>query len=177
MAMKADLIRRIRAAAVAMAAAFVFAPSCTTEINDDRVPGARVYVPFTTIGDWNLYGVHAAMESRRFIPQLREPSGYVWTAVAGAGYGGVLLTSDVYGGFLVFDLACPVERDPQVRVAVARGESEARCEKCGSTFDVFSIGGRGPGMGLTGPAASKNYALRRYNIVFGADGRYALLTN
>lgn len=177
--MKVNRLYRICAAAIVTAAALIFPASCSNDVDNDRIPAARVYVPFTTIGDWNLYGVHAAMESRRFVPQLREPAGYVWTAIASAGYGGVLLTSDVYGSLWVFDLACPVERDPQVRVAVAKGGTDARCPKCGSTYDVFGTGGRGRGVALTGPAAAKNknYSLRLYNIAFGADGRYALLTN
>ncbi len=165
---------------MAMVAALAMAQSgCSTDVDDERIPRARVYIPFTTIGDWNTCGVNAALDARRFVPQLHEPAGYQWSMIAAAGYGGVLLTCDIYGERRAFDLACPVERDPQVRVAVDRQTNVARCAKCGSTYDVFGINGIGNGIALSGPAAEghRPYALRPYTVLFGVDSRYALISN
>lgn len=173
MAIKDKLISTICAAAISMVAALVSMSACSADIDDERVPRARVYIPFTTVGDWNIFGVHAALQSRRFIPQLREPAGYVWTAISAAGYGGILLTADAFGNYWVFDLCCPVERDPQVRVEVAKGATEARCPKCGSTYDVFSLQGHP----VSGRATELGYGLRHYRVGPGrANSAYMVVS-
>lgn len=149
----------------------------SVELNDTRVPRAAVYVPFTTAADWDHFGVGGALESRRFIRSERVPSDFAYPDYSYTGYGGVLLTMDVNSEPLAFDLACPIERDPTVRVVIDRESNMAKCQQCGSSFDVFSINGEGPGAPADGPARLDGYALRSYRVVFGADGRYALITN
>lgn len=153
----------------------------SVELNDDRIPRMPVYVPFTTVSEWHAYGIGGeygaggAMQWRRFIRAERVPSGYPWPDYSYTGFGGVLLSCDVNSELHVFDLACPVERLAQVRVYIT-DNNYARCPKCGSEYDVFRIE-RSPGAPVSGPALADGYALRRYRIAFGADGRYALLTN
>ena len=161
---------------VALMAAMA-AGGCSSDINFRRIPYARVYVAFTTEGDWNVYGAPAAMDSRRFIREDRVPADYPYSELSFTGYGGVLLTCDVYGVNHVFDLACPVERQPQVRVVVDLDAALARCPKCGSTYDVFNVNGGEGGSPMGGMAAEERYGLTRYNMVYRADGRYALLTH
>lgn len=171
------LFDTLKAATLILVAAFALS-SCETDVNDERIPYARVYIPFSTAGDWINYGVSAPLDSRRFVPQLHEPANYQWLMVSAAGYGGVLLTCDVFGGYWAFDAACPVERDPQVRVAVVRADNVAKCPKCGSIYDVFGLNSAG-GVALSGPAAARKrpWALRSYTVLFGVDGRYALISN
>lgn len=164
-------------AAALLTAAVAALTSCDTDLTFERVPYARVYVAFTTEGDWHIYGATAPMESRRFIRSERVPADYPYTEMTFTGYGGVLLTQDPYGNCHAFDLSCPVERQPQVRIVVDREESLARCPKCGSTYDVFNITGSGGGTPLGGMAAKEHYGLRIYNVAWGADSRYVLLTN
>lgn len=176
MATKVKLMLTV--AATLLAATFF--SSCVNEVNDDRIPYAPVYVPFTTISEWNLYGVSGAGMVRRFIytPTLREPAGYPWIERAAAGYGGVLLTQTFYGDYWVFDAACPVERDRNVRVAYNSSTLTARCPKCGSEYDVLDTQGRGPGQAVSGPAFTPRYALSRYSISFNVSGiPYATLRN
>lgn len=170
---------KVNRMAVALVAAIfcIIASGCSTDINDDRIPYARVYIPFTTVGDWNVYGVSGALSSRRFVITLREPAGYSWPLTGASGYGGVLLTCSVFGEYWAFDLSCPVERDPQVRVAVRSSDNMAVCPKCQSVYDVFGIEGVGRGVAVQGVAATSKYALRPYNVVFATDGRYCLITN
>lgn len=164
-----------------LSALFALAGCNSVELNDERIPRMPVYVPFTTISDWHAYGIGGeygmggAMQSRRFIRSERVPASYPYPDYSYTGFGGVLLTCDVNSELHVFDLACPVERQQNVRIAITE-DNFARCAKCGSQYDVFGIE-RGPGAPVSGPALADGFALRRYRVVFGVDGRYALLTN
>ena len=77
------------------------------------------------------------------------------------------------GELYVYDLACPVEARPTVRIEVAPGATEARCPQCGSTFDIY---GATHGNPLTGPAADRGYALRRYHVHSGGPTEYRVIT-
>lgn len=161
----------------ALAAALLSVSGCySIDIDDDRVPRMAVYVPFTTEADWHTYGVGGALDSRIFIREERIPANYAYPDYSYTGYGGLLLTMDINNQPLVFDLACPVERQPGVKISISRETNLAYCSQCGSTFDVFSTAGGLAGAPVEGIALAEGYALRRYRVVFGADGRYALLT-
>lgn len=152
----------------------------TVDLNEDRIPRTAVYLPFTTPSDWHIYGIGGeygeggALQSRRFIRSERVPADYPYPEYSYTGFGGLLLTCDVASQLHVFDLACPVERQPDVRIVI-RDDNFAHCPKCGSKFDVFRIE-RNPGSPVSGPAFNEGYALRSYRIIFGADNRYALIT-
>lgn len=128
-------------------------------VDDDRIPVAPVNVVFNTVADWDIYGVNGAMQSRRFIREQREPRAFAWTANTFTGFGGILLVSDVMGEAKAYDLACPVERRADTRVAID-DEMLARCPVCGSTYDVFSLNGAPVG----GPAARDHFGLRPYHV-------------
>lgn len=152
----------------ALAAALLACAGCHT-IDDDRIPPTAVYVPFNTIGEWQVYGVGGALDYRYFIKAERQPAGFPYTQLSQTGYGGVLLACDVNGQPVAYDLACPVECRSDVRIRVVSGESYAECPVCHSTYSVFST----PyGYPLSGRAAEMGWGLRIYSVAPGAMGEY-----
>ncbi|MGL4992620.1 MAG: hypothetical protein ACRC6R_00575 [Bacteroidales bacterium] len=89
------------------------------------------------------------------------------------GYGGIL----VYYGFALdggynhyaFDLSCPVEVDPKVRVSIFESV-KARCAKCGSVYDI-QYGG---GFPIEGKASQEGYYLRSYRTFL--NGRELIIS-
>lgn len=149
---------------------------CTT-VNDDRIPVFNVNLQIDNEALWVTYGVHSFGESRRFIrtEQLREPANFPFKATTYTGFGGILLISGYnYGDYnmpLAYDLACPVELNRNVRVAVDAATFEAVCPQCKSHFNVTE----GQGRPVSGPALEQNYALRTYRVVRGSMGGYTVL--
>lgn len=139
---------------------FVIALSGCHTLDDDRIPPLSVNIVFSTVADWNVYGVSAAMDYKRFIRDERIPSNYPYTASTYTGYGGVLLVMDIMGEPRAYDLACPVEVKQSVRLTIDKETHYAVCPECKSEFDVFSL----YGYPVSGTAASKGYGLRRYNV-------------
>lgn len=147
-------------------------------VDDDRIPNVPVQINLGDMGLWNTYGVSGIGQYRYFILGygLREPAGYPYSAGSVTGYGGVLLI----GGMnplttetnvpLAYDLACPVERDPQVRVVIDSQSLEAVCPQCGSHYDVIMAGGSP----LSGPALERRFGLRRYNCLPSPGGGYII---
>ena len=144
--------------------------SCES-VDDDRIPYAPVNIAFSTVGDWQVYGVAGALATRSFIKSERLPSGFPYTDLMQTGFGGVLLVGDFEGNPRAYDLACPVERDRNVRIFVDSEELVGECPKCHSTYDIFRLGNP-----LSGEAAEKKYALRRY-AVSPAQSLYMIITN
>lgn len=170
----------LRSLVVGIFSCMVLAGCQSVDLDDERIPRSPVYVPFTTESEWHLYviggymGEGGAMQARRFIRSERVPSNYQYPDYSYTGYGGLLLTCDALSQLHVFDLSCPVERQPSVRISIGQ-DLMAHCAKCGSSFDVYGIE-RTAGSPAGGVALSNGYSLRAYRIVFGVDGRYALLT-
>lgn len=171
---------RLRLGTLLLPAA-IFLAGCHT-VDDDRIPTYAVNINISDIGSWNTYGVSGFGSSRRFIlsSSLREPSGFPYSQQSATGYGGVLLingmdpftaTTDTP---LAYDLSCPVEVKPEVRVEIEGDLYEAVCPVCGSHYDV-TMGGGSP---LSGPAATGKYkyGLRRYKCLPTANGGY-IITN
>ena len=140
--------------------------SCKT-IDDDRIPPVAVNIVFTTDGVWDRYGVSGAKTHRNFIrtSNIKEPSDFPFTANTFTGYGGVLLVGDMFGEAVAYDLACPYEVKPDVRIVVDNDAADAYCPVCGSTYDIFM----GNGHPTSGPAADRGYGLTRYRVYKG-DG-------
>ena len=81
------------------------------------------------------------------------------------GYGGVVVFHDFEDRFVAFDLACPNEVDPQVRLNVDSIPGEAICARCGAVFDI----GYGRGYPVAGDCQSP---MRQYSLsVSGYDVR------
>ena len=128
-------------------------------IDDSRIPAFPVNVTFRGQQVWDVYGVHGALDHRRFIKDLNEPAGFYYVVSDCTGFGGLLLVCDVYGTPQVYDLACPVEMQRDVRVFINKN-NEAACPKCHSTSAVFE----NYGMPLSGRAADNHWGLTRYRI-------------
>lgn len=169
--------------AIATVALLTAAVAGCTDVDDERIPMMNVRVQFTTVGDWNLYGIAGAMDTRRFIRMATgpsQPAGFPYTGLSATGFGGLLVTGTFdYSGDprmtppAVFDLACPVEQRPDTRVRPEPDNECARCPVCGSTYDIYN----GTGMPLSGPAARDRYGLRRYHAAAGSMGEYLVITN
>lgn len=156
------------------------AASSCNQVDDDRIPALPVYINLSGAGMWNSYGVAGVGISRTFIhsKDLTKPSGFPYTANSYTGFGGVLLIGGVDPFTtepnvpLAYDLACPVERDCNVRVAIDPDNLEAVCHKCGSRYDVVMAGGSPVG----GPAltGTPKYGLRRYECTPDRAGGYII---
>lgn len=134
-------------------------------LNDDRIPHMPVNIDLSNPGIWQSYGVEGVGEFDEFIigNGVVKPSGFPYTYNSATGYGGVLLiggqdpfTGDV--GPLAYDLSCPVERSPEVRVKVDLTNLDAVCPECGSHYNVITLGGAP----VEGIAKDLGYGLTRY---------------
>lgn len=151
--------------------------SCNT-VDDDRLPSMPVVINLSTPDLWSTYGVAGYGEYRIFIRSLGEPRNFPYVSNSATGYGGVLLIS----GFnpytleaavpLAYDLACPVERDPNVRVRMQTGDALpfAVCPECGSHYDVTEAGGTA----TEGPAKQRKLGMTRYECYQTSYGGYMI---
>lgn len=156
-------------------AIFFSLAGCSDSVDDNRIPYCEVHLTFRTAGEWNLYGVKGdAADYQRYIlaTDMKVPASFPYTALDRTGYGGLLIVTDVLGDLHVYDLSCPYECSPRIRVDIPSGELYARCPSCGSTYEVFSNGG----MPRSGPAAERGYALQRYAINSGGALNYRVVT-
>lgn len=138
-------------------------------IDDMRLPSAPVNIVFQSLGMWEKYGVTGAMQYRTFIKSERIPYDYPYSVSSYTGYGGVLLVSDYFGTPIAYDLSCPVECKPNVRVIVT-GENVAECPVCHSTYGIFE----GLGRPLSGIAYDRGYGLTRYVVAPTGAGGYQI---
>ena len=159
-----------------------FIPLCQgcESVDDQRIPNMPVNISIANAGLWNSYGVSGYGTNRNFIVTKRIPSGFPYASNSASGFGGVLLIEglDPFMGNtsmpLAYDLACPVERNPETRVSVDPDSYLAKCPVCGSTYDVTMQ----KGAATAGPAATGNYryALKSYYCIESGYGGY-LITN
>lgn len=146
-----------------------------SSVDDDRVPLYDVYLRLNTYALWERYGVFGYGDSNRFIRSERVPANYPYAVTEFTGFGGILLVAGAengdYTSVLAYDMACPVEAKPDVRVYVDGATFEAVCPQCGSHYNVCE-GFGGP---VSGPAAERKYGLRRYRAVAGEMGGYTIV--
>ena len=152
--------------------------ACHT-IDDDRIPNMPVNIAIADAGMWNIYGVSGFGSNRNFIISSgseREPAGFPYNSKSATGFGGVLLIEGidpftaVSAVPLAYDLACPVERLPEVRVVVNPETYFAECPVCGSCFDV-TLGAGAPVSGMAATGKYK-YGLKQYSCVPSQAGGY-----
>lgn len=81
------------------------------------------------------------------------------------GYGGILVINAGYGNTLyAYDLACPVEISPTIRV-IPNDVGEAHCPQCGSKFCISDGTGR--------PISGKSkHTLKRYRVSPQGEKKY-----
>lgn len=166
-----SLVRTFLCGALVMSA--LLTTSCN-RIDDNRIPGVGVNIVFSTPGIWAKYGISGALDTRRFIRSATSPvpADFPYTVTTYTGYGGVLLVGDVYGNPLAYDLSCPYEAKPDIRINVDRDANDAVCPVCGSTYDIFE----GQGRPTSGPAAERGYGLTRYRVLEGDALNYRVIT-
>lgn len=170
------LIRMFAAAAVLSILAI--AGGCET-VNDSRIPAMPVNINLADNGMWTAYGVSGFGDFRYFIFSAsapREPSGFPYTDRSATGYGGVLLIEgiDPFNDQAVcpmaYDLSCPVEKSPNVRVAIDVKTLEAVCPVCDSHYNVVSAAGSP----VSGEAVTLRYGLKRYSCHAASTGGYII---
>lgn len=160
-----------------MTAAAVFITGCNS-VDDGRIPAFAVTINLSSAGLWNTYGVSGFGLHREFIKELGQPGNFHYQNNTYTGYGGVLLIGgmDPYTSQtnmpLAYDLACPVECKPDVRVYVDDATFEAICPVCGSHYDVCMSGGAP----TAGPALTGNpkYRLQPYRCIQTNEGGYMI---
>lgn len=165
-----NLIRNLAVAAVCIAAGAA-AGGCK-HVSDD-LPPAGVWIVFPFEHDWRTWGVTAPLQHREFILSERLPQGFNYSAASQTGYGGVLLVGDINGAPAAYDMSCPVERKPDIRVAYDEDRNDAFCAHCGSRYSVIN----NYGQPTAGPAAERDdyRVLRTYNIATGPNGEYRVI--
>lgn len=155
------------------------AASSCHQLNDERLPSMPVYIDMSNQGIWNAYGVHGYGQFNMFLFTGKGsgnlPPGFTYTYGSATGYGGVLLISGQNAftgeaGPLAYDLSCPVERLPNVRVYVDPNTFEAVCPDCHSHYDVVEAGGAP----LSGPALASQYAMTHYECYATNGGGYLI---
>ena len=89
------------------------------------------------------------------------------------GYGGVLVINSIGTttgiNLKAYDLACPVEVDPNVKIKPDADGIKATCPKCGAVYNISSHGI---------PISGSKHPLRQYNVspAAGISGTY-IVTN
>lgn len=150
-------------------------------VDNQRIPAMPVNISLADAGMWNTYGVSGFGINRSFIltKGLRLPAGFPYSEASATGFGGVLLVGgiDPFSATtevpLAYDLACPVERDPSIRVEMDNSTYVAVCPECKSTYDVTM----GAGAPLSGIAATGKYkyGLKKYSCMPSGKGGYVIL--
>lgn len=159
-----------------LAALTLLASAGCQTVDDDRIPSVAVNLNLASEPLWNTYGVAVFGDSRTFIRQLGEPRDFPYTDKTLTGYGGLLIVCGMNpytleaGVPMAYDLSCPVECKPDVRVGMHTDGALpfAVCPVCGSHYDVVERGGAP----TSGPALQHKYGLRRYEVRPGAYGGY-----
>ena len=159
---------------------FMLVTACTT-IDDNRIPSLPVNINLSTGDLWVTYGVAGYGDWTQFILQLHEPKNFPFTDRTATGYGGVLLVSGVNpytldaGTPLAYDLSCPVECKPDIRVEMLPDGLTwiAVCPVCGSRYDVLELGGSP----VYGTAKTRKLGLRRYECRETGYGGYLIINS
>jgi nitrite reductase/ring-hydroxylating ferredoxin subunit len=87
-----------------------------------------------------------------------------FTAIERIGYGGILVYTGFEGEYYAFDMSCPYEHQPTIRV-YPNGLGQVICEGCGTVFDI-SYGVGNPTSGKT------KEVLKKYRTSLSGDVLY-----
>ena len=164
--------RRLSHILAGAAAALLCGLSACHHIDNKRTPPAPVWIAFQTQSIWEKYGVPGALDHKRFIKEQGIPEAGFFTASSQTGYGGVLLVGDILGRPVAYDLSCPVENRPDIRIKVDEQTNDAYCEHCHSRYDIYS----NYGTAVSGPADEYGYGLTIYMVGPGPNGEYRVIT-
>lgn len=175
------MIRRVSARLLLFFSAILMMAACNS-VDNNRIPNMPVNIYLGDPGLWNTYGVSGFGSHRNFIYNpggTSQPAGFMYKLGSATGFGGVLLIegvdplSAVTSAPLAYDLACPVERQPDIRVYVENETYMAVCPECNSVYDVTMANGSPiSGVATTG---KYKYALKSYRVVPGGNGGYLII--
>lgn len=129
--------------------------SCDTQYFN-TIPDARVYL--TLHLDTDAYDMKLLSQNSCQIYDKSAKTIRVYTEVERTGYGGILVFHgqvNAVDTYFAYDLACPNEANPSVKVAV-ENTLFARCPKCKTKYEIWA----GVGNPVEGPS---KYPLKRYN--------------
>ncbi len=129
-----------------------------------------VNIALDNYGLWSTFGVSGVGAYRKFIKSERVPSNFSYTALSYTGVGGVLLICDVTNTPLAYELTCPYEKNPTIRINIDSNTYEAVCPKCGSRYNVIEA----YGAPISGPAIENKVGLTRYNVMSATTGGYVI---
>lgn len=175
-------MKKLTGILISIVSTFLFLQSCQS-VDNNRIPNMAVNISLSDAGVWNTFGVAGFGSSRNFILNpsgASQPAGFSYKYGSATGYGGVLLIEGIDANNpmlstpLAYDLACPVERKPNIRVAIDQDTYVAVCPECRSTYDVTMASGAP----LSGEAATGKYkyALKKYRVIPSGAGGY-FITN
>ncbi|MGL4332680.1 MAG: hypothetical protein ACRCSR_07815 [Bacteroidales bacterium] len=135
-------------------AAIVFImTACGNSETVSRIPDASVNVR-VNIDYWKL---SAVLDYHRFVDKQGLP------ASSFLGFGGILVVNGfpLNGesvAYYAYDLSCPVEARPDIRVTINPELLQAECPKCKSRFAVFE----GGGFPVYGEAKTNSLYMKQY---------------
>ena len=142
-----------------------FMSACGNSETVSRIPDASVNLR-ANIDYWKITAI---LDYHRYVDKQGLPE------TSFLGFGGILLVNGfpVNGesvAYYAFDLSCPVEARPDIKVGINKELLQAECPKCKSRFAVFE----GAGYPTYGEAKEKSYYLKRYSTRL--SGRDVIVT-
>ncbi|NLI72244.1 MAG: hypothetical protein GX361_05875 [Bacteroidales bacterium] len=115
--------------------------------NDEqrRIPDVPVYLELDLTGRYSTF-------RNPYDTVVYERSQIVKDYV---GFGGILVNIGYDGNYYAYDLACPYEVNPSIRIYPDESGIKAVCRSCGSEFEIWN------GTGMVSKSPSK-WNLKRY---------------
>jgi nitrite reductase/ring-hydroxylating ferredoxin subunit len=110
-----------------------------------RIPDFTVYLELNLLGEYATF--RNPLDTVVYDKRIKE--------LDRNGFGGVLVNIGYDGKYYAYDLACPYEVNPKIRVFPDESGMKAICRECGSEFDIWN------GTGMVSKSPSK-WNLKRY---------------
>jgi hypothetical protein len=144
--------------------------SSCDHIDNKAVPSFMVRIDLGNYALWNTYGVNGMGDYRIFDRERNLPSNFPYNVNTYTGFGGVLLMMGISSP-LAYDLSCPVEASPTIKLSIDPENFDAVCPRCGSRYNPLT----GDGGPLSGVAINNKVGMRQYRV-FPSGGGY-MITN
>ena len=137
-------------------------------IDNKAVPSMLVHIDLGNYALWNAYGVSGMGEYRIFDRDNHLPSNFPFNINTYTGYGGVLLMMGMDAP-MAYDMSCPVEASPTIRLSINPDNFEAVCSRCGSRYNPLT----GLGGPVAGVAINNKVGMRQYHV-YPSNGGYVI---
>lgn len=154
---------------LAITAAIMLLALCGScdRIDNKSIPSFIVRIDLGNYATWNAYGVHGMGEYQIFNREKKIPANFPYNVNTYTGFGGVLLMMGIDGP-LAYDMACPVEIDPNITLSINADNFEAVCPKCGSHYNPLT----GDGGPVYGVAINTKVGMRKYRVMPSSGGYF-----